>query len=173
MVAVDGADSAARHASPLVASAQRLVSRIESLVADVAELRAENATLRAEVRHAVALIDAAASPPPSGRRRGREGAVAAAATSRKRRRGQAPKGRATPSDVTSDVVRAVLLTLGESTAAEIAAQITRARAQAGVAIKPGEAIGGRAVRFLAERAGATSRVGADGQRRYRLGPAPG
>ena len=34
---------------------------------------------------------------------------------------------------------------------------------------PGFKLGGRAVRFLAERAGATTRVGEDGQRRYRLG----
>jgi hypothetical protein len=78
---------------------------------------------------------------------------------RRRPRGKAAKGRATPKEVTSDVVRAVLVKLGESTASEIAAEITNA----------GAPVGGRAVRFLAERAGATTRVGEDGQRRYRLG----
>jgi hypothetical protein len=61
--------------------------------------------------------------------------------------------------VNADVVRAVLVKLGEATASEIAAEITSA----------GAPVGGRAVRFLAERAGATTRVGEDGQRRYRLG----
>jgi hypothetical protein len=53
----------------------------------------------------------------------------------------------------------VLVKLGEATASEIATEITSA----------GAPVGGRAVRFLAERAGATTRVGEDGQRRYRLG----
>ena len=57
------------------------------------------------------------------------------------------------------MVRAVLVKLGEATASEIATEITLA----------GAPVGGRAVRFLAERAGATTRVGDDGQRRYRLG----
>ena len=46
--------------------------------------------------------------------------------------------------------------LGPSTASEIAHEIT----------SHGEAVSGRAVRFLAERAGARAVVGEDGQRRY-------
>jgi hypothetical protein len=167
MLALDGAAPTVDRASPLVTAAQRLVSRIEVLVDDVAKLRAENAALRAEVRAAVALLDGAgtaAGGSPGGRR-----AARAVPATRRRRRARAPKGRATPTDVTSDVVRAVLVKLGEGTAAEIAAEITRARTHAGVTAKAGEAIGGRAVRFLAERAGATSQVSEDGQRRYRLG----
>jgi hypothetical protein len=56
------------------------------------------------------------------------------------------------------VVRAVLVKLGESTAAEIAQEITLA----------GVRVSGRAVRFLAEHAGATATVGEDHRRRYRL-----
>ncbi len=97
----------------------------------------------------------------SGERRAARATVVAdkPAAGRRRRRGRAPKGRATPAEVTSDVVRAVLVKLGEATASQIAAEITSA----------GAPVGGRAVRFLAERAGATTRVGEDGQRRYRLG----
>jgi hypothetical protein len=57
------------------------------------------------------------------------------------------------------VVHAVIAKLGgEATAAEIAAEITR----------NGVPVSGRAVRFLAERAGAQTVVGEDGQRRYRV-----
>ena len=67
-------------------------------------------------------------------------------------------GRATPPEVTTEVVRAVIAKLGQGTAAEIASEITRA----------GVKVSGRAVRFLAERAGAETFRGDDGQRRYRL-----
>ncbi len=143
MLQVDGASSSVDRQSPLVLAAQRLVGRIEGLVLEVAKLRSDNAALRREVRDAVALLETAVK----------------SAAGRHRRRGRAPKGRATPAEVTTDVVRAVLVKLGEATAAEIAAEITSA----------GAPVGGRAVRFLAERAGATTRVGEDGQRRYRLG----
>jgi hypothetical protein len=156
MLQVDGATSAAERQSPLVSAAQRLVIRIEALVDEVAKLRADNASLRREVRAAVALLDTASD----GHRaiRGRAVPTSKPAAGRRRRR-RAPKGRATPAEVTSDVVRAVLVKLGEATASEIATEITSA----------GAPVGGRAVRFLAERAGATTRVGEDGQRRYRLG----
>jgi hypothetical protein len=161
MLQIDGAASTAERQSPLVTAAQRLVGRIEVLVVEVAKLRADNASLRREVRDAVALLEAAGSARFSGPgpARGRAASSARPAAGRRRRRGNAPKGRATPAEVTSDVVRAVLVKLGESTASEIAAEITSA----------GAPVGGRAVRFLAERAGATTRVGEDGQRRYRLG----
>jgi hypothetical protein len=161
MLQVDGAATAAERQSPLVVAAQRLVSRIEVLVVEVAKLRADNASLRREVRDAVALLEAAGSAHSNGQRSARSRAAPAAkpGAARRRRRGRAPKGRATPAEVTSDVVRAVLVKLGEATASEIAAEITSA----------GAPVGGRAVRFLAERAGATTRLGEDGQRRYRLG----
>jgi hypothetical protein len=161
MLEVDGATSAAERQSPLVVAAQRLVGRIEVLVVEVAKLRADNASLRREVRDAVALLESAGSTHSNGQRPGRVSSAAATrpAAGRRRRRGRPPKGRATPAEVTSDVVRAVLVKLGEATAAEIATEITSA----------GAPVGGRAVRFLAERAGATTRVGEDGQRRYRLG----
>lgn len=160
MLQVDGAMAAAERQSPLVLAAQRLVGRIEALVVEVAKLRADNAALRREVRDAVALLETAGSVQGPGQRAARShAATAKPAGSRRRRRGRAPKGRATPAEVTADVVRAVLVKLGEATAAEIAAEITSA----------GAPVGGRAVRFLAERAGATTRVGEDGQRRYRFG----
>ena len=161
MLQVDGATSAAERPSPLVNAAQRLVIRIEALVDEVAKLRADNASLRREVRAAVALLDSAGTTLSNGHRavRGRPALTSKPATGRRRRRRRAPKGRATPAEVTSDVVRAVLVKLGEATASEIATEITSA----------GAPVGGRAVRFLAERAGATTRVGEDGQRRYRLG----
>ncbi|HSP65748.1 MAG TPA: hypothetical protein VLO10_06125 [Candidatus Deferrimicrobium sp.] len=159
MLQVDGATPAAERQSPLVVAAQRMVGRIEGLVVEVAKLRADNASLRREVRDAVALLDAAGSARSSTQRVARARATAKPAAARRRRRGRPTKGRATPAEVTSDVVRAVLVKLGEGTASEIAAEITLA----------GAPVGGRAVRFLAERAGATTRVGDDGQRRYRLG----
>lgn len=170
MVLTDGASETGERASPLVTAAQRLAGRIEALVDEVARLRDDNASLRREVRAAVALLDGAAGG-SDGHRALRGRALSDTKTkvsARRRRRGRAPKGRATPTDVTADVVRAVLIKLGEATAAEIATEITRARAQAAVAGSTAP-VGGRAVRFLAERAGATTRVGEDGQRRYRLG----
>jgi hypothetical protein len=172
MVLIEDAKDTGERTSPLVTAAQRLAGRIETLVEEVARLREDNATLRREVREAVALLDGAAGPGGAdGHRtvRGRALLVTKEkAPARRRRRGRAPKGRATPTDVTADVVRAVLVKLGEATASEIALEITRARAQAGV-VGSTAPVGGRAVRFLAERAGATTRVGEDGQRRYRLG----
>jgi hypothetical protein len=160
MLQVDGAAPLLERQSPLVMAAQRLVIRIEALVDEVAKLRADNASLRREIRSAVALFEGAGASFTDGHRQfgGRPASITRLTTGRRRRR-RAAKGRATPAEVTSDVVRAVLVKLGESTASEIAAEITSA----------GAPVGGRAVRFLAERAGATTRVGEDGQRRYRLG----
>ena len=140
--------------SPLVHAAERLVSRIATLVEEVTALRAENAALRREVRDAVSLLERAA-------RTG--GGVAAErkaklAPVRRRRRSKVAKGRATPESVTAEVVRAVLAKFGTATAAEIAQEITKA----------GAPVSGRAVRFLAERAGAQTFIGEDGQRRYRI-----
>ena len=143
--------------SPLVAAAERLVVRIQALADEVAQLREENAGLRREVRAAVALFDGAAVPGSDSPRR--RGAVSAPSRRRRRKgRVRGARGRATPAEVTSDVVRAVLAKLGEATAAQIAAEITTA----------GAPVSGRAVRFLAERAGAQTHIGEDGQRRYRV-----
>ena len=141
--------------SPLVHAAERLTERIRKLDGEVAQLRLENAALRREVREAVGLLERAAAGAPERPRRGRRPAGDAP---RRRRRGRTPKGRATPSSVTGDVVKAVLAKLGSATASEIAGEITKA----------GAPVSGRAVRFLAERAGAHTFVADDGQRRYRL-----
>lgn len=164
------ADSAAppsERQSPVVIAAQRLAIRIESLVAEVDRLRADNAFLRREIRKATAILEAgsaAAAPHAPERRkvtellgRGHRGPTGA----------HAHKMRVTPAEVTADVVRAVLVKLGESTAAEITAEINRARATISNGARSG-AVSGRAVRFLAERAGALATAGEHGTRRYRL-----
>jgi len=143
--------------SPLVRAAQRLVAGIEGLSAQVAELRAENASLRREVREAVALLERAGTAAGGASTRAPRGTVVAPAR-RRRRRTKSTKGRATPASVTTEVVRAVLAKRGAATASEIASDITAA----------GAVVSGRAIRFLAERAGAQTFVGEDGQRRYRL-----
>jgi hypothetical protein len=147
--------------SPVVRAGERLVRRIETLVQEIARLRADNDDLRRQVRDAVALLERASSVVVEPRPRRRGAAVEAppaAAARRKRPRTRAVKGRATPPEVTSEVVRAVIAKLGQGTASEIASEITRA----------GVKVSGRAVRFLAERAGADTFRGDDGQRRYRL-----
>ena len=151
-------DLPAPATSPLVRAAQRLVSGIEGLSAQVAELRAENASLRREVRDAVALIERAGSATGELGSAGRAVRRAPTPGRRRKRRAKGTKGRATPASVTIEVVRAVLAKRGAATASEIATEITAA----------GAPVSGRAIRFLAERAGAQTFVGEDGQRRYRL-----
>jgi hypothetical protein len=112
--------------------------------------------LRRELRDATKLFEVAATAATL------QTGVATQSASRGRRRSsraKPSKGRVTPKEVTIAVVRGAIVKLGESTASEIAAEITLA----------GAPVGGRAVRFLAEQAGATARVGDDGHRRYRLG----
>jgi hypothetical protein len=157
----DDRDSASGANSPVVQAAERLVSRIEGLVNQVAELKADNAALRREVRAAVALLERAgdaAAPTRVARR-------ATASTPRHakgRRRGKGPKGRATPASVTPDIVLATIGKLGTATASEIAKELSVL----------GDQVSGRAVRWLAERAGAATSVGDDGQLRYRLPSTP-
>lgn len=134
----------------LVRSAERMVDEITSLVAEVAALRADNESLLQELHNAVELMDRATAALAGGRG-GRP-------TAGSGRRGGGAKGRATPPEVTPELVRTTLEKLGESTAGEIAAEIGRA----------GVEVSGRAVRFIAERAGAETYAGADGQRRYRI-----
>ncbi len=154
--ALDG-DPASGANSPIVQAAERLVSRIETLVNQVAELKADNARLRRDVRDALALIDragdAAALP-----RATRRGAAPTARHAKSRRRGKGPKGRATPASVTPDIVLATIGKLGSASASEIAKELSGL----------GDQVSGRAVRWLAERAGAATVVGDDGQLRYRL-----
>ncbi len=144
--------------SPLVRAAQKLVAGIEGLSAQVAELRAENASLRRDVREAVSLIERASAASHESGSSTRVSRRAPATARRRRRRVKGAKGRATPASVTTEVVRAVLAKRGAATASEIASEITAA----------GAPVSGRAIRFLAERAGAQTFVGDDGQRRYRL-----
>jgi hypothetical protein len=157
----------------LVQTAERMVGQIEALVAEIEALRADNEALRAELKDAVAMLERASRALGDAGTAGRRGrrrvgaAVDAEAGRRGLRRGvrtAAPRarrtrGRATPEGVTPQVVHAVIAKIGgEATAAEIAAEITR----------NGVPVSGRAVRFLAERAGATTVIGEDGQRRYRV-----
>jgi hypothetical protein len=147
--------------SPVVRAAERLVHRIETLVEEISRLRADNDELRRQIHEAVSMFERAASAAGEARPRRRAAAADAtvAAPGRRRRpRARVAKGRATPPEVTTEVVRAVIAKLGQGTAAEIATEITRA----------GVKVSGRAVRFLAERAGAETFRGEDGQRRYRL-----
>lgn len=154
-------DPAAGSNSPIVQAAERLVSRIEALVTQVAELKADNAKLRREVREALALIDragdAAAQP-----RAARRSAAPTPRHAKSRRRGKGPKGRATPASVTPDIVLATIGKLGSASASEIATELSGL----------GDQVSGRAVRWLAERAGAATVVGEDGQLRYRLPTSP-
>jgi len=135
---------------------ERMVRQIEELVGDVVTLRRENDALRVELHHAVVMLERASAALGTHR------VPSAAGNGTERRRGlgksKGPKGRATPAEVTGDVVRAVVAKLGPSTASEVADEITRA----------GVPVSGRAVRFIAERAGAATVVGDDGKRRYRV-----
>ncbi len=157
-----GRRASADGASPIIRAAERLVQRIETLVEEVARLRADNAKLRLEVHEAVSLLDrASAAAPADGGRRSRfvAGPTPVPPPRRKRGRGRSARGRATPAEVTPQVVEAAIAKLGQGTASEIADEITRA----------GVRVSGRAIRFLAERAGAETYRGDDGHRRYRLG----
>ena len=162
------ARDAGADAGQLTQTARRMVGQIEQLVTEIASLRRDNESLRAELRGAVAMLEKASSAlggAVSGRaRRGRRAAGAGDADAAPRARrsgratGRAARGRATPADVTPDVVRAVIGRLGPSTAADIAAEISK---------HTPTPVTGRAIRFLAERAGAIVES-VDGQRRYRL-----
>ncbi|HEY6377647.1 MAG TPA: hypothetical protein VI316_00540 [Candidatus Dormibacteraeota bacterium] len=154
----------------LLETAERMVGQIEALVEEIAQLRRDNEALQGELRDAVSLLEQASSAlgggaPGGRRRRGRSATAArgraakrAAPTPRAARGRPAGRTRATPASVTPDVVRGAIGKLGVATAAEIAAEISR---------HAGAKVNGRAIRFLAEQAGAQIEV-VDGQRRYRL-----
>jgi hypothetical protein len=147
--------------SPVVQAAERLVTRIEALVNQVAALKADNAALRREVRDAVTLLERAGEAAVPARA-ARRAAAPAPRHPRGRRRGKGPKGRATPASVTPAIVLATIGKLGSATASEIAKELSVL----------GDQVSGRAVRWLAERAGAATSVGEDGQLRYRLPGSP-
>jgi hypothetical protein len=147
----------------LVRLARHMLGQITTLVAEVERLRTENQALGAEVRDATIMLERvgrALSAVPGQRGRARRAQSAAARRSRTR---------VTSQEVTAEMVQAAIATLGgEATAAQIAAEITRT----------GLTVSGRAVRFLAEGAGALGVVGENGRRRYRGGapnppPPPG
>ena len=151
--------------SPLLETADRMVSQIEALVGELAAARTENEALRHELRGAVHMLERASAVlgNADGVHRGRRARNRVAEPRARTRRGpgrgsSARRGRATPAEVTPQVIRATIGKLGPSTAAEIAAAISEAGVQ----------VSGRAVRFLAERAGAQVAVDENGQRRYRL-----
>jgi hypothetical protein len=139
------------HRSSFVRAAERLVRRVERLTDEVVQLRADNAALRRDLHEAATVLGSVGG---SGTRPG-----GSSTRRRQRRHAAAAQGRVTPPEVTRAVVRAAIAKLGESTASEIASEISLA----------GAPVGGRAARFLAEGVGATVRIGADGRRRYRLG----
>jgi cell division septum initiation protein DivIVA len=138
--------------SQLANLAQQVVDQIDGLTAEIETLRSENDALRADLSGAVTRLEQATDTLAGASRSGRRGRRAAPPAPRTRTR-------VTPEGVTPDVVHTVIANLGgEATAAEIAAEITRA----------GTPVSGRAVRFLAERAGAERVTGEDGQHRYRV-----
>jgi hypothetical protein len=158
-------------------AANGFLSRFEGLVAEVEDLRdallaaqRETQQLREELAEGVDILcGAEAILARAETRQGRPGGRGRADTASGRGRGpvaaspenapRTPRVRRTPTSVTADVVRAVIGRLGNATAAEIAAEITRA----------GTPVSGRAVRHIAKAAGAEARAGADGRMVYTLG----
>ena len=141
----------------MVAAVTRLVDAMQGLTSEVWTLRSQNDELQAELVRLRAVPRPRSSHPAGGRSSRLPDAARGAAQPRRSRRPGTP-GRSTPPEVTDAVIRAALSKLGEATAAEIAAEITRA----------GTRVSGRAVRFLAEQTGAQVSVDTRGQRRYRL-----
>lgn len=148
-------------AGELAAAALHLANQIRALAEEVATVRRENEELKRLLDDAIGLLEGAAAAADRPRRRRLAAAAAEpqspATPARRRRRGGGRRGRATPEAVTPAVVLATLSKLGRpATAAEIAAEISR----------HGIPVSGRAIRFLAERAGARIETDAEGQRRY-------
>lgn len=148
----------------VLGTAQRLVDQIQALIAEMTDLRTDNEALRAEVHDAVALLERASGALGGTSGNGRRARALAGETTRsvRPRRAAARRkpagGRVTPASVTPAVIRAAIAKLGVASAAEIAAEISK---------HAGTHINGRAVRFLAEQAGAQIET-VDGQRKYRL-----
>lgn len=130
-----------------------MLDQLTALVAEVERLRAENEALRTQVSDAATMLERANHALAASVRRRRSGPGRRPTTRRSR-------ARVTSQEVTGQMVRAALDTLGgEATAAEIAEEIGRS----------GHSVSGRAIRFLAEGAGARSVMGEDGRHRYRGG----
>ena len=153
-------------AGSLLQTAERMVGQIEELVAEIAALRKDNDALRSELRDAMVMLDrasAALGGGAPGRRRRAAGSTAAAngraARATGRRTAGRGRGRATPESVTNDVVLAAVGKVGPASAATIAAELSRVT---------NADVTGRAVRFLAERAGAKVSRDAEGYRVYSL-----
>lgn len=166
----------------LVDAVELFVHRIESLADRVHRLEDENAQLRtsgaaradrlkaqvAALQVRVERMRAARTAPARGRRTAVAPALrtvqsappAPARTAERRRTASARPAKADRTVVSDMVIRATIGKLGTPTASEIAQAITRA----------GAPVSGRAVRFFAERAGATPFRDAEGVRRYRLAP---
>jgi hypothetical protein len=154
-----------------------LVDEVVALREAVAQSQAENDQLRAELAEALDLFREAgalvARTAPATRARGRAATRAKAAPAGAATRARTAStggggvaraarasmhGRATPASVTRDVVLAVIGKLGNATAAEVAAEISRA----------GAPVSGRAIRHIAKAAGAVMRRGDDGRMVYSL-----
>jgi len=151
-----------------------LADRIDAMVDELLALRAEVSALQAASDAVAGAFDRASLLlHPTATRRGVattasvprramettavEAVTAKPGRGRGRAAGTAARQRATPSSVTPQVVMAAIAKLGSPTAGEIAAEISRL----------GTPVGGRAIRFLAQHAGATVTV-VDGSRRYSL-----
>src|ERR1700694_4682686 len=130
----DGAPAHGDEPSALLAAAERMVGQIEALVAEMSALRLDNQRLRGELRDAVTLMERAGAALGDGVLPPRRRAVATSANGARRRAGRprlagrGRRGRATPPEVTSQVIRAAIGKLGVATAAQIAAEITRSGA---------------------------------------------
>jgi hypothetical protein len=162
-------------------AADGFLSQVEGLVAEVEALRealgsaeAENRRLQADVsvgvdifRRAEELLErsGAVPAPRRGRRRARVDVDGSAEPGGRRGRGAGGEARPTrsrarvsPESVTPEVVRQVIARLGTASAADIAAEITRA----------GTPVSGRAVRHIAKAAGAVAHDGDGGRMVYSL-----
>jgi hypothetical protein len=165
----------------LRSAAEGFMFRFDGLVAEVVTLREalaasqeENERLRAELAEGVELFrraEAAISGTGIQRKRQRRSTgqpVAAPASgetpsgrpprSGRAKRSSSTRVRATPANVTAEVVRGVIASRGSATAAEIADEIA----------KEGTAVSGRAIRHIAKTAGAVARAGTDGRMVYSL-----
>jgi hypothetical protein len=137
-------------ADRLADAGERFLERLATVIAEVTELREANRALLAENARLTSRLTVKAKPRARiPRPRGRRPQMATL-------NGKKMGHRATPSEVTGTVVMAVISKLEKPTAGEIAAEITKA----------GVKVSGRAIRFIAEKAGAKTFRGADGKQHY-------
>ena len=157
----------------------RLLDEVTSLREALASSEEEIRRLRAEWADAIDLLhDVTETITPGTRRRSvaggrpapRAGDVPAGGRGRRGRRptadagprrasrGPGVNGRVTAASVTTELVRSVIAELGSATAGEIAERISSS----------GTPVSGRAIRHIAESAGAVTRPGSGGRRVYSL-----